>query len=82
MKVGDAVELSGNPEKVTTSGCKCIYRIINTDNGHAEGDYIALDYENPREGRRLKVFHLVHTYISKFNELHQDIEKEPTLQEI
>lgn len=91
----DTIKISGNPEKVTTPGRKRIYRIINTANGHAEGDYIALDYENPQEEKRLKMFHPVHTYISKFvtdftaKELHQDIVvngsilyKEPTLQEI
>ncbi|MFE3577497.1 nicotinate phosphoribosyltransferase [Lysinibacillus sp. NPDC059133] len=94
-KMVDTIKISGNPEKVTTPGRKRIYRIINTDNGHAEGDYIALDYENPQEETRLKMFHPVHTYISKFvtsftaKELHQDIVvngsilyKEPTLQEI
>lgn len=91
----DTIKISGNPEKVTTPGRKRLYRIINTANGHAEGDYIALDYENPQEEKRLKMFHPVHTYISKFvtdftaKELHQDIVvngsilyKEPTLQEI
>ncbi|MBG9456952.1 nicotinate phosphoribosyltransferase [Lysinibacillus sphaericus] len=91
----DTIKISGNPEKVTTPGRKRIYRIINTANGHAEGDYIALDCENPQEEKRLKMFHPVHTYISKFvtdftaKELHQDIVvngsilyKEPTLQEI
>ncbi|KOS64506.1 nicotinate phosphoribosyltransferase [Lysinibacillus agricola] len=94
-KMVDTIKISGNPEKVTTPGRKRIYRIINKGNGHAEGDYIALDYENPQEEERLKMFHPVHTYISKFvtnftaKELHQDIVvngsilyKEPTLQEI
>jgi len=94
-KMVDTIKISGNPEKVTTPGRKRIYRIINKGNGHAEGDYIALDDENPQEEDRLKMFHPVHTYISKFvtnftaRELHQDIVvsgsilyKEPTLQEI
>ena len=58
---------------------KRIYRIINRVNNHAEGDYIALDAEEPGKEERLKMFHPVHTYISKFVtnfeacELHKDI---------
>lgn len=75
----DTIKISGNPEKVTTPGRKRIYRIINNVNGHAEGDYIALAHEKPQEEERLKMFHPVHTYISKFvtdftaKELHGDI---------
>lgn len=91
----DTIKISGNPEKVTTPGTKRIYRIINNVNGHAEGDYIALDHENPQTEERLKMFHPVHTYISKFvtnftaKELHEDVVVNgsvvyplPTLQEI
>ncbi len=48
-------------------------------NNHAEGDYIALESEEPGQEKRLKMFHPVHTYISKFvtnfeaRELHHDI---------
>ena len=91
----DAIELSGNPEQVTTPVRKRIYRIIDKDNGHAEGEYIALDYKNLQEEKHLKMFYLVHTYSSKFvtnitaKELQQDIVvngsilyEEPTFQEI
>ncbi|MFJ5768818.1 nicotinate phosphoribosyltransferase [Psychrobacillus sp. NPDC093180] len=91
----DTIKISANPEKVTTPGMKRIYRIINNVNGHAEGDYIALAHEKPQEEERLKMFHPVHTYISKFvtdftaKELHLDVivngsvEYElPTIQEI
>ncbi|MDM5231341.1 nicotinate phosphoribosyltransferase [Lysinibacillus pakistanensis] len=90
----DTIKISANPEKVTTPGCKRVYRIVNNENGHAEGDYIALDDENIQQIERLKMFHPVHTYISKFVtnftaiELHESIvEKgevvfeEPTIQE-
>ena len=75
----DTVKISSSPEKISTPGMKRIYRIINMMNHKAEGDYIALDHENPRTEERLKMFHPVHTYISKFvtnfeaRELHQDI---------
>lgn len=75
----DTIKISGNPEKVTTPGIKRIYRIINKANGHAEGDYIALEHENPESEKRLKMFHPIHTYLFKFvtnfeaRELHQDI---------
>jgi nicotinate phosphoribosyltransferase len=75
----DRIKISANPEKVTTPGLKRVYRIINSSNGKAEGDYIALDHENPAAEERLKMFDPVHTYISKFvtdfeaRELHQEI---------
>ncbi|OLN24270.1 nicotinate phosphoribosyltransferase [Domibacillus antri] len=75
----DTIKISGNPEKVTTPGKKKVYRIINNANGKAEGDYIALEDENPQAEEKLKMFHPVHTYISKFvtnftaRELHEDI---------
>lgn len=75
----DTIKISGNPEKVTTPGKKKVYRIINNANGKAEGDYIALEEENPQAEEKLKMFHPVHTYISKFVtdftavDLHEDI---------
>lgn len=75
----DTIKISGNPEKVSTPGMKRVYRIINNTNGKSEGDYIALEDENPQEEEPLKMFHPVHTYVSKFitnfeaKELHQDI---------
>ncbi|WP_019155652.1 nicotinate phosphoribosyltransferase [Robertmurraya massiliosenegalensis] len=75
----DTIKISGNPEKVSTPGLKRVYRIINSINHKSEGDYIALDDENPQEEEPLKMFHPVHTYVSKFvtnfiaKELHQDI---------
>ncbi|WP_087973223.1 nicotinate phosphoribosyltransferase [Oceanobacillus rekensis] len=62
----DTIKISANPEKVTTPGIKKIYRIVNMINNRAEGDYIARENENPNEEERLKMFHPVHTYISKF----------------
>ncbi|MGE8079454.1 nicotinate phosphoribosyltransferase [Peribacillus loiseleuriae] len=62
----DTIKISGNPEKVTTPGLKRVYRIINTMNGKAEGEYIAMEGENPGAEERLKMFDPVHTYISKF----------------
>ncbi|PAQ13943.1 nicotinate phosphoribosyltransferase [Bacillaceae bacterium SAOS 7] len=75
----DTIKISGNPEKVTTPGLKRVYRIINKANGKAEGDYIAMQDENPQGEKRLKMFHPVHTFISKFvtnfeaKELHEQI---------
>ncbi|GGE34033.1 nicotinate phosphoribosyltransferase [Pullulanibacillus camelliae] len=75
----DTIKISGNPEKVSTPGMKKVYRIINTLNHKSEGDYITLEDENPQEASRLKMFHPVHTFISKFvtnfnaKELHHDI---------
>ncbi|MFC4386249.1 nicotinate phosphoribosyltransferase [Gracilibacillus marinus] len=78
-KMVDTIKISANPEKVTTPGSKRVYRIINNVNGHSEGDYIALDNERPQDEERLKMFHPIHTYISKFvtdftaKDLHEDV---------
>ncbi len=75
----DTIKISANPEKVTTPGLKRIYRIINLANHRSEGDYIAMKEEEPQQEERLKMFHPVHTFISKFvtnfeaRELLQDI---------
>lgn len=75
----DTMKISANAEKVTTPGLKRVYRIINRANGKSEGDYITMADENPNEQRRIKMFHPVHTFISKFVtdfdaiELHQPI---------
>ena len=74
----DTIKISSNPEKVTTPGLKKVYRIINNRNGHAEGDYIAMENEKLPE-KRLSMFHPTHTYINKVvtnftaKELHEDI---------
>lgn len=65
-KLIDTIKISSNPEKVTTPGLKRVYRIINKINHHAEGDYITLADEHPQEEEKLKLFHPVHTFLSKF----------------
>ena len=65
-KLVDTIKISSNPEKVTTPGLKRVYRIINKINHHAEGDYITMDDEKPQEEEKLKLFHPVHTFLSKF----------------
>lgn len=65
-KLIDTIKISSNPEKVTTPGLKRVYRIINKTNLHAEGDYITLEDENPQAEKKLKLFHPVHTFLSKF----------------
>lgn len=62
----DTMKISANAEKVTTPGLKRVYRIINRANGKSEGDYITMADENPNEEDRIKMFHPVHTFISKF----------------
>lgn len=75
----DTIKISANPEKVTTPGRKRVYRIINNETGYSEGDYIALEHEDPQAEKRLKMFHPVHTYISKYVtnftavHLHEDV---------
>ncbi|MBU9674526.1 nicotinate phosphoribosyltransferase [Planococcus sp. CP5-4] len=62
----DTIKISGNAEKVTTPGLKNVYRIIDRENGKSEGDYITMHDENPDSEERLKMFHPVHTFVSKF----------------
>ena len=62
----DTIKISANAEKVTTPGLKHVYRIINKTNGKSEGDYVAMADENPQEEEHLKMFHPVHTFVSKF----------------
>lgn len=75
----DTIKISSNPEKVSTPGLKRVYRIINSINLHSEGDYIAMENENPQAEEKLKLFHPVHTFLSKFVtdfnavDLHEDI---------
>ncbi|MCI1696521.1 nicotinate phosphoribosyltransferase [Aneurinibacillus aneurinilyticus] len=78
-KMIDTIKISSNPEKVTTPGLKKLYRIVNRINQRAEGDYIAMEDEVPQAEEKLKMFHPVHTFISKFvtnfeaRSLHEDI---------
>lgn len=62
----DTIKISANVEKVTTPGRKKLYRIIDQENGKAEGDYITMYDEDPTKEERIKMFHPVHTFISKF----------------
>ena len=65
-RMKDRIKISANAEKVTTPGLKKLYRIIDLENGKAEGDYITMMDENPESQERIKMFHPVHTFISKF----------------
>lgn len=62
----DTIKISANVEKVTTPGRKKVYRIIDLENGMSEGDYITMYDEDPTKEERIKMFHPVHTFISKF----------------
>lgn len=62
----DTIKISSTTEKVTTPGRKKLYRIIDRENGKAEGDYITMFDEEPGQEQRLKMFHPVHTFVSKF----------------
>lgn len=77
----DTIKISANAEKVSTPGVKNVYRIIHKTNGKAEGDYITMHDENPQAEERIKMFHPVHTFVSKFvtnfeaKNLHQHVIK-------
>lgn len=62
----DTIKISANAEKVSTPGYKKLYRIIDRKTGKAEGDYIAMADETPGNEKILKMFHPVHTFISKY----------------
>jgi nicotinate phosphoribosyltransferase len=91
----DTIKLSENPEKISTPGLKSVYRIANTMNGKWEGDYIAMENEKPNEEDHLKMFHPVHTHVSKYvtdfraTNIHQNIfaggelvYKEPSIEQM
>ncbi|WP_422122598.1 nicotinate phosphoribosyltransferase [Planococcus sp. X10-3] len=91
----DTIKISGNAEKVTTPGLKKVYRIIDRENGKSEGDYITMADEDPSSEERLKMFHPVHTFVSKFVtnfeavEIHKQVVKDgefiyqyPSIQEV
>ncbi|WP_141502615.1 nicotinate phosphoribosyltransferase [Paenibacillus luteus] len=68
------IKISANPEKVSTPGFKALYRIINTDTGKAEADYITLkDEQQLAKGERIKLFDPVHSYIHKYIEHYEAI---------
>lgn len=62
----DTIKISANAEKVTTPGLKKVYRIIDRKTRKSEGDYITMEDEKPEEEEKIKMFHPVHTFISKF----------------
>lgn len=64
----DTIKISANPEKVSTPGLKRVFRIINTLTRKSEGDYIAMESEEPNSEETLIMFHPVHTYVKKRSE--------------
>lgn len=54
------IKISGNVEKVTTPGKKDVYRIINTNTGMSEGEYITHHGESIDETEPLLMFDPVH----------------------
>ena len=78
----DRLKVSENPGKLTIPGIKRVYRVINTKNGMAAGDYIALESENVNEEKSIKLFHPTHTYLEKevknfeVRDLHVDVFKD------
>jgi nicotinate phosphoribosyltransferase len=68
------IKISANPEKVSTPGFKELYRIINTQTGKAEADYITLrDEQHLARGERIKLFDPIHPYIHKYIEHYKAI---------
>ena len=62
----DTIKISANAEKVSTPGLKNVYRIIDKETGKSEGDYVTMADETPGNEARIKMFHPVHTFVSKF----------------
>ena len=78
----DRLNVSENPAKLTITGIKRVYRIINKENGMAAGDYIALESEDVSKEKSIKLFHPTHTYLEKevenfeARDLHVDVFKD------
>lgn len=64
-KMYDTLKLTGNAEKITTPAKKQVWRIINKENGKAEGDYVTVHDEDPSQQEELFMFHPQYTYINK-----------------
>ena len=62
----DTIKISSTTRKSNDAWSEKIYRIIDRENGKAEGDYITMHDEDPASEKRIKMFHPVHTFISKF----------------
>ena len=62
----DTIKISSTSGKSDDTRSKKVYRIIDRENGKAEGDYITMHDEDPATEKRIKMFHPVHTFISKF----------------
>ncbi|MDR2465574.1 MAG: nicotinate phosphoribosyltransferase [Streptococcaceae bacterium] len=75
----DTIKLSSNAEKVSTPGKKQVWRITRKSDGKSEGDYIALEEEEPNLSKSLYMFHPVHTFINKTV---TDFDARPLLQEV
>lgn len=58
------IKVSGSVEKVTNPGFKTVYRIVNSDTGKAEADYIAMVGESLPD-QDIYLFDPVDTYKSK-----------------
>ncbi|MEK3786690.1 MULTISPECIES: nicotinate phosphoribosyltransferase [Paenibacillus] len=68
------IKISSNPEKVSTPGKKEVYRIVDPKQKKAIADYIFFpDEERPRNGKRLKLFNPVHSYLKKYVEHYEAI---------
>ena len=62
----DTIKISANAEKVTTPGLKKVFRIIDRKSGKSQGDYITMHDEYPEQENRIKMFHPIYTFVSKF----------------
>ncbi|MBJ6360655.1 nicotinate phosphoribosyltransferase [Paenibacillus sp. GCM10012307] len=60
------IKISGNPEKISNPGAKDVYRLINTETGKAEADYITLTGEEPpATGKPIRLIDPLHSYRQK-----------------
>ncbi|WP_082727024.1 nicotinate phosphoribosyltransferase [Paenibacillus riograndensis] len=67
------IKISSNPEKVSTPGKKEVFRIVGPK-GKALADYISFPGEQePRSGRRLKLFNPLHPYLQKYVEKYEAV---------
>ncbi|SET39592.1 nicotinate phosphoribosyltransferase [Paenibacillus sp. NFR01] len=80
-KMVPTIKISSNPEKVSTPGKKDVFRIIGA-NGKALADYICFpEEEEPRSGKKLKLFNPLHPYMKKYVRGYQAVQMlEPVFQ--
>ncbi|MDF9867124.1 nicotinate phosphoribosyltransferase [Bacilli bacterium PM5-3] len=64
-KLKEVIKISNNIEKITNPGLKQVYRIISKETNKAEGDYMALAYEEVENTNELNMYNEQNPFVYK-----------------